>query len=142
NMHRDYFLVSCALGYLYSGSEELCERALDLVTDKTQMATALLAIARHERERGEKGAADTLDEAYAIIRSQRDIETRDSRARNNIMASIASEFAVFGQTERAIEVALENQDPQEGTAALARIAYLLAVAGDDERVPQTINTIQ
>lgn len=141
NMHRDSLLVRCALGFLYAGSEELCDRALDLVTDKTQMASALLAIARHERERGSDQAADTLDEAYQIIRSQRDIETRDSKARNNIMASIAMEFAVFGQTERAIEAALENQDPQQGTAALSQIAYVLAVAGDDEQVRQTINAI-
>ena len=81
NIHRDYFFVNCALGFLYAGSLELADRTLDLVTDKTQMASALLGFARESWKKGEKDeAVETLDEAYEILKSQREIETRDSRA--------------------------------------------------------------
>ena len=142
NMHRDYFLVTCALGFLGAGSEELCDRTLDLVRDKTQMASALHALAKHEFDQGDNdGALETLEEAWAIVRSQRDIETRDSRARDNIMGLIASEFAVFGQPERAIEVATQNDDPQTGVAALTRIAQTLLIAGDEGKIQQVIDAI-
>ena len=54
NIHRDFFLVSCALGFLYAGSSDLADRTLDLVTDKTQMASALLAFARDYWKKEEK----------------------------------------------------------------------------------------
>jgi tetratricopeptide (TPR) repeat protein len=143
NMHRDRFLVMTALGSLQAGSEELCDRALDLVTDKTHMASALLHIARREWEAGEKDTAvETIEEAYAIIRSQRDIETRDSRAKNQIWASIAVEFAVLGLTDRAIEIAQENADPREQTSALSRIAQVLELNGDATRGREALDAIE
>ncbi len=142
NVHRDVFLVNCALGFLYSGSSDLADRALDLVTDKTQMASALLGFAREHWKRDEKeDAIDTLDEAYEILRSQRDAETRDSRARNSLLGSIATQFAGFGKTERGVEIALENQDPNEQMAALSQIAQILTVQKEDELARQTINSI-
>ncbi|MFZ1702359.1 MAG: hypothetical protein WBO10_06145 [Pyrinomonadaceae bacterium] len=142
NVHRDFFLVNCALGFLYAGSEELCERTLDLVADKTQMASALLGVARYEWKNDEKeNAADTLDEAYEIIRSQRDIETRDSRARNALMASIAVQFCAFGKPDRAVEIAQENQDIEEQYGALTQTAQLLSLRNEDELARQTVNEI-
>jgi tetratricopeptide (TPR) repeat protein len=143
NVHQDFFLVNCALGFLYAGSEDACDRALDLVTDKTQMASALLAIARYEWEKDEKEAAlDSLDEAYEILRSQRDIETRDSRARNSLMASIAVQFAGFGKTDRALDIASENQDPAETSKALGQIARILTVQNEPDLARQTISSIE
>ena len=96
NVHRDGFLASAALGFLHAGSLELAERALDLVKDKTQMATCLLGYARHfwgndEREE----AIDALEESYEILRSQHERETRSSPAKFALHAAIAAQFAGF-----------------------------------------------
>lgn len=142
NVHRDFFFVNCALGFLYAGSDELADRTLDLVMDKTQMASALLGFARDSWKKGEKeDAVETLDEAYEIIRSQRDIETRDSRARNALITTIAVQFAGFGKTERGWEIAEENQDPDEQSSALSQIAQILTVQKEDELARQTLNMI-
>lgn len=142
NVHRDYFIVNCALGFLHAGSDELADRALDLVTDKTQMASALLGFARDSWKKGEKEeAVETLDEAYEIIRSQRETETRDSRARYALIANIGVQFAGFGKTERGWEIAEANQDPDEQTSALSQIAQILTVQKEDALVRQTLNMI-
>ncbi|MFN0139589.1 MAG: tetratricopeptide repeat protein [Pyrinomonadaceae bacterium] len=142
NVHRDNFLARCAIGFLHAGSDELCDRTLDLVTDKTQMASALVAVARDHWKKEEKDdAVDTLDEAYEILKSQRDIETRSSRARNELMATIAAQFAGFGKTERATEIALENNDPNEKTSALSQIAQILTMQNEDDLARQTLNLI-
>ena len=142
NMLRDYFLVNCALGFLYAGSEELSDRTLDLVSDKTQMASALIGISRdHWRKDAQEDALDSLDEAYEILRSQREIETRDSRARNATMSSIAVQFAGFGKFERAVEIAQENPDPAEQYRSLTQIAKIQASHGEDELARLTINSI-
>ena len=142
NQHRDFFLVNCALGFLRAGSGELADRTLDLVTDKTQMASALLGFARDHWAKDEKDdAVDVIEEAYAIIKSQRDTETRDSRSRNALLTSIAAQFAGFGKSDRGVEIALKNQDPNEQTAALSQIAQILTVQKEDELARQTINLI-
>jgi tetratricopeptide (TPR) repeat protein len=143
NIHRDFFLVNCSLGILFAGDHELADSTLDLVTDKTQMASALLGFARDEWSRDEKeDALDTLEEAFAIVNSQREAETRDSRSRNTLLASIASQFAGFGKTERGIEIASQNPDPQEEMAALSQIAQILIVQKEDEQARQTVNIIK
>ena len=142
NIHRDSFLVNCSLGFLYAGSVEFADQTLDLVTDKTQMATALLGFARDQWKKEEKeDAVETLDEAHEILKSQRDIETRDSRARNALMTSIATQFAGFGKTERAIEIALSNQDPDEQVSALSQITQILTLQKEDELARHTLNMI-
>ena len=142
NLHRDHFLVSCALGYLYAGSTELADRTLDLVTDKTQMASALLGFAREYWKKEEKeDAIDTLEEAYAILNSQRETETRDARARYGLLATIAAQFAAFGKSDRGVEIAVEIIDPNEQMAALSQIAQILTVQKQDDLARQTINHI-
>lgn len=142
NVHRDNFLARCAIGFLHAGSVDLCDRTLDLVTDKTQMTSALVAVARDHWKKQEKDdAIDALDEAYEILKSQRDIETRDSRARNALMATIAAQFAGFGKTERATAIALEIQDPNEKTSALSQTAQTLTSQSEDDLARQTINLI-
>ena len=142
NYHRDFFLVTCALGFLFAGSNDLADRTLDLVTDKTQMASALLGFARDHWKKEEKDdAIDTLEEAHAILKSQRETETRDSRSRNGLLASIAAQFAGFGKSDRGVEIALENQDPNEQTAALSQIAQVLTIQKEDDLARQAINQI-
>ncbi|MBK7934692.1 MAG: hypothetical protein KA956_05485 [Pyrinomonadaceae bacterium] len=142
NVHRDFFLANCALGFLYANSQELADRTLDLVTDKTHMASALLGMARYSWKKDAKDeAVEILEEAWAILKSQREIETRDSRARNKLMASIATQFAGFGKTERAIEIANENDNQEEQTSALSQIAQVLIVQNEDELARNTINEI-
>ncbi len=142
NIHRDFFLVNCALGFLFAGSSELADSTLDLVTDKTQMASALLGFARDHWSKNEKDdAIETLDEAYAILSSQREAETRDSRARNSLLASIAAQFAGFGNTDRGVDAALENIDEDERMAALSQIAQILVLRKEDELARQTVNLI-
>src|ERR1043166_2153811 len=141
-IHRDFFLVNCALGFLFAGSTELADRTLDLVTDKTQMSSALLGLARHQWGKDEKNdALETLDEAHAILNSQKEAETRDSRARNGLMASIAAQFAGFGNSDRGIEIALQNQHPNEQMAALSQIAQIQMLQRSDELARQTVDLI-
>lgn len=142
NIHRDFFLVNSALGFLFAGSAELADRTLDLVTDKTQMASALLGFARNQWSKDDKETAfETIDEAYAIVSSQREGETRDSRARNGLIASIAVQYAGFGKTERGIDIALENHDAEEKTAALSQIAQILVMRKEDEQARRTVELI-
>lgn len=142
NTMRDFFLGNCALGFLSAGSRELADQTLDLVTDKTQMASALVGFARESWKREEKDEAlDTLDEAYAILKSQREIEIRDSKSRNRLLTVVAVQFAGFGKTERGVELAHENPDPAEETDALSQIAQVLAVQNENELARRTINEI-
>jgi len=142
NQHRDFFLVNCALGFLRAGSIELADRTLDLVTDKTQMASALIGFSRHYWSLGEsEEAIDALEESLAIVKSQHERETRDSRARNAIITSIATQFAGFGKSERGIEIALENSDPDETVAALTQISQILTSQKEDELALQALNQI-
>jgi len=143
NTHRDSFLVNCALGFLHSGSSDLADRTLDMVIDKTQMASALLGFARHYWKNDEKqDAIDALDEGHEILKSQREAETRDSRARNGLLASFAVQFAAFSKSDRGIEIALENVDPNEKMAALSQIAQIQIRRKEDELARQTINLIE
>lgn len=142
NIHRDSFLVAAALGLLHAGSSDLAERTLDLVTDKTQMASALLGFARDHWKKDEKeDAMDALEESYEILKSQRESETRDSRARYGLLASIAVQFAAFDKSDRGVEIALENKDPDQQMAALSQIAQILTHKKEDDLARQTINLI-
>lgn len=142
NQHRDLFLVNCALGFLLAGSGDLADRTLELVTDKTQMSSALLGFARDYWKKNEKeDALDALEEAYAILKSQRDKETRDSRRRNGLLTSLAVQFAGFGKSERAVEIGLENQDPDERVRALSQIAQILTAQSEDDLARQMVNLI-
>ncbi len=143
NVRRDYYLATAALGFLRAGSLELADRTLDLVADKTQIASCLNGFAQIFWANGEKDEAlETLEEAYAILKSQRNAETRDSRARFGIFGAIAVQFARFEKAERAIEIAQENIDETEKTSALASIAQVSTLQDKDELARQSINAIR
>ena len=140
---KDFLLVTAAIGFLHAGEAELADDTLDLVHDTTQMASALTAFARDAWQREDKDdALETLEEAYAIINSQRDKEIRDSRARNAVMASIAAQFAAFGRAERGVEIARNNPDPQQTVAALTQIVQLLTLQKNDQAARDTMLEIE
>lgn len=142
NTHRETFLVNCALGFLHAGSIELADRTLDLVADKTQLAAAMLGFARdHWRKEEKEEAVDALEEGYAILKSQRENETRDSRSRNALFTTIATQFAGFGRSERGVEIALENSDPNEQMSALAQISQILTIQNEDDLAREALNLI-
>ncbi len=142
-MHRDNLLANVAQGFLRAGSLELADRTLDLVADKTQISLCLAGFARQFWEKDEKAdALETLEESYAVLKSQRESETRDSRAKFSLFTTIAVEFARFSKPERAVELAQENPDENERMSGLSQIAQVLALQGNDELSRQTINAIK
>ena len=142
NIHRDSFIAASVMGFLHAGSMDTADRTLDLISDKTQVANCLLAFSKFLWERGEKDdALDSLDESYQILKSQRESETRDSRSRFALFASIAAQFAGFAKAERAIEIAQEINDDAQRTAALSQIANVLTVRREDEQAGHALNAI-
>ncbi len=141
-VHRDALLGSVALGFLEAGSLELADRTLDLVQDKAQMAAALAGFARKFWDRNERSeAVETLEEAYQILKSQRDSEIRNSRERYALWRTIAVEFALLEKVERAIEIAQEILDENFQTNALAQIAQVCIAQNRDELARQAVNAI-
>lgn len=142
NVHRDNFLAAISLGFLRSGSIELADRTLDAVRDKTQIATALLGFAREFWRRDEKTEAlEALDEAYSILKSQRESETRDSKTRFARYADIAGQFAGFEKGERAIDIAHEIVDEEQSMKALAQIGQIMTVQHHEELARQALAAI-
>lgn len=142
NVHRDAFLSNIAYGFFRAGSVELADRTLDLVGDKTQMASCLTGFAREYWAKDEKGdALETLEEAYAILRSQHEKETRDSRSKFALFSTIAALFASYEKPERAIEIAQDIPNEDEQTSALAQIAQIATLKGDDAFALQAVHAI-
>lgn len=141
-MHRDNFLSQISAGFLEAGSLELADRALDLVKSKTVIASTLATYAQHYYSKGEKEEAlEILDEAYEIIKSERDNEIIDSKGRFSIMGAIASRFATFGKPEKGIDIALENNSGVSRHTALAEIAQWCTINEKDEVAQSALNSI-
>jgi tetratricopeptide (TPR) repeat protein len=142
NVHRDAFLAAVSVGFVRAGSQDLADRALDLVEDKTQLATCLVGHARHFGAKGQtEDALESLEEAYAILKSQRDIETRNSKDRYKLFGTIAAQFAHFDKGERAIEIAEAIEDDTIGMTALSQIAVIFASRGEVEFTRQAVKAI-
>lgn len=143
NIHRDFFFSNCALGFLHSNSPDLAEKALDEIRDKTQMASSLVGFAREAWKKGDKETAiEDLDEAFEILKSQREIETRDTKAKNALMAAIAAQFAGFGKHERGLEAAAEVQEPNEKASAISQIAQVLVFQNEDELAREVLDVFE
>lgn len=139
---RETLLAKISLGFLQAGSIELADRALDLISDKTQIAAALTAFAEEFERRGERGEAlETLDEAYAILKSQRDREVRDSSLKNVVLEKIAAGFAHFMKFDRALDIAAENPSEKNRYAAFAEIAETQFENGDGGAGAKTLHLI-
>jgi tetratricopeptide (TPR) repeat protein len=141
-VHKDAFLSACALGFLHAGDLESADATLDHVADKTQIASCLLGYSREFWKRKEHAeAGEALEEAYAIIRSQKESEIRDTRARNGVIGQVAFQFAVVGKAERAIEIAQEIADQVERASALTMICQIFSQQNEDDRARQALSAI-
>ena len=141
-MYRDVFLSLAAQGLLHAGSLELADRTLDLVADKTQIASALLGYSREFWNKDERSEAiDSLEESFAILSSQHERETRDSRTKFRLFTQIAAQFAGFEKGERAIEIAEGIPDETERTSALTQIAAILTIRKEDEESRHALRAI-
>lgn len=142
NIHRDAFLAAVSVGFLRAGSQDLADRTLDLVADKTQIAACLLGHAKQFWKTDQKTeSAEALEEAYAILKSQREIETRSAKERYGLFTSIATQFAGFEKGERAIEIADGIEDENERMSALSQIATILTGQEKDDLARNALNTI-
>jgi tetratricopeptide (TPR) repeat protein len=142
NVHRDNLLAAISQGFMRAGSVELADRTLDMVADKTQIATALVGFAREYWRRDEKDEAlEALEEAYEVLRSQRESETRDTKAKFGLYVTIAAQFAGFEKGERAIELAEGIEDDDHSIAALGQIVRVLTAAGKSETARQALIAI-
>lgn len=142
NAHREGFLTLISLDFLRAGSIDLADRTLDLVTDKTHLASCLTSFAAEFDARGEQSeAVEALEEAYAILKSQKDREVRDSQSRFSVFGAIAVRFALLEKSERAIEIALENPVETERNSSLSQIAQICAVKNLDELSKIALNSI-
>jgi hypothetical protein len=142
NVHRDAFLSNIAYGFFRAGTIDLADRTLDLVGDKTQLASCLTGFAREYWAKDEKAdALETLEEAYQILKSQHEKETRDSRSKFALFSTIAALFASYDRAERAIEIAQEIPNEDEQTSALAQIAQIATLNGEDALAQQAVHAI-
>ncbi|HVE56912.1 MAG TPA: hypothetical protein VNB22_08785 [Pyrinomonadaceae bacterium] len=142
NIHRDPFLSNIAYGFFRAGTVDLADRTLDLVADKTQISSTLVGFAREYWANGEKDeAVETLEEAYAVLKSQHEKETRDSRSKFALFGTIAAIFAGYAKSERAIEIAQEIPDETEQMSALTQIAQIFTSNGEDAFALQAIHAI-
>lgn len=142
NIHRDAFLSGIAYGFFRAGSVDLADRTLDLVADKTQISSTLAGFAREYWANGEKEeAVETLEEAYAILKSQHEKETRNSRAKFELFGAIAALFARYKKAERAVEIAQEIPDEEQQMSALAQIAQTFTSNGEDAFAAQAVAAI-
>ena len=142
NIHRDSFLSTVAYGFFRAGTIDLADRTLDLVKDKTQISSCLSGFAREYWAKGEKDeAVETLEESHAILKSQHEKETRDSRAKFGLFGAIAALFARFEKPERALEIAQEIPDENEQVAALAQIAQIFTMQRKEDFASQAVQAI-
>ena len=143
NAHREPFLSQISQGFMKAGSLDLADRTLDLVTDKFEIAQALVAYSAEFDVQGEKDEAiDALTEGYAILKSQRDTETRNSQSKFNLFGTIAINFASLENPEKGIEIALENPYESVRYSSLTQIAQHCILQGKDDLGKQAIDSIK
>ncbi len=141
-VHRDGLLARISIGFLNAGNLDEADRTLDLVGDNTQVASCLVGFSTIFSRNGEDAeAAETLEEAYQLLKSQRDQDIRDSQSRFSLFGTIAVQFAHFERPERAIEIAQENIDEMQRLSALSQIAQVCAAQCNEEFSKQALNAI-
>ncbi len=139
---KDSFLSQISQGFMKAGSLELADRTLDLVKDKYEIAHTLVGYADEYWAKNEKDEAlEALDEAYQILKSQRDSETRNSKAKFNLLGLIGIKFATFDKLERAIEIANENLYDEIRNNSLVQISVICQKNDNDDLANQAINDI-
>src|SRR5690606_10963785 len=86
-------------------------------------------------------ALESIEEALAILRSQKENETRNSKDRFKLFGTIAAQFAHFDKGERAIEIAESIADDAIRMNSLTQLAVIFASRGEEEFTRQAINAI-
>ena len=143
SIRRDGLLAAVAAGFLRAGSEELAERTLDLISDKTQLAAALKSMADEYARLGRvTDALEALNEADAILRGERESERRDSRASFSVRGAVAIAFAALNKAEIAIEIGESLPDDDIAANTLAGIAAELGKIGDQQAAWQAVMAIK
>lgn len=139
---KDSFLSLISQGFMKAGTVDLADRTLDLVGDKYEIAHALVGYAEtYWANQEEADALEALDEAYEILKSQRDTETRNSKAKFNLFGAIALRFGEYGKIERAIEIANQNPYDEIRNNILSQIAVMCEIQGHDDLAHQALNDI-
>lgn len=142
SVQKDSFLSQVSQGFMKAGSLDLADRTLDLVTDKYEIAHALVGFADEFWAKNEEDEAlEALDEAYSILKSQRDIETRNSKAKFNLLGLIAIRFASFGKLEKALEIANENPYDEIRNNSLVQITVICEREVSSDLAKQAIRDI-
>lgn len=140
--HRNSLLSQISVAFLQAGSLELADRTLDLVDDKVTIAATLTHYAEDFFKRGEAAEAlEILEEARAILQSQREREVRNSQEKFGVLSSLAVQFALLDKPERAIEVALENPLDEKRFSALEQIARICVSKNEGDLANQAIREI-
>ncbi len=141
--HKDNLFVNIAIGFLRAGNVDEADSTLDLVEDKSQIADCLIGFTQVFRlEEDEEEALESLEEAYAMLKSQTEREIRNSKVRLQLFGSIAREFAELGKVERAIEIAHENPDGQLRNSALTQIAQICTAESYPEMAKAAVSGIE
>lgn len=131
SIHKDSLLSFVSAGFMNAGSVELADNSLDLIIDKTQIASTLLAFSRYYQAKDEtEDAKETLGEAYDVLKSQHEKETRSSKAKFDLFGSIAAQYAVIGNSEKALDIALGIESEDDSANTLAYIAQIFVKNGD------------
>lgn len=141
-VHRDRLLAAVAVGFMNAGSASLAEMTLDSITDLTQLSSALKAISEINRNNGNISEADELlGEAYEVLRSEKDMQRRDSRASFTLQAAIAASFAATNKLDKAIEAAESIPLEDYSQSAFISIAAVLAEQGDTDNARAIVSSI-
>jgi tetratricopeptide (TPR) repeat protein len=142
-IHKDALFANLAVGFLKAEDIDLADKTLDEVTDKTQISSSLLGFSQIFEAAGEtEESLDTIEESYAMLKSQHENEVRDSKARYQLFASIATQFARLGKIERALEIAHENPVELQKNLALTNIGQVCILQGNDEMAEQALKGIE
>ncbi|MCS6875162.1 MAG: hypothetical protein RML33_10855 [Acidobacteriota bacterium] len=142
DLDRENLLSSISVAFLKNGSIELADEALDFIEDKTLIASTLVGFSDVFLKNQENTeAAEALEEALQILRSQTESEIRSTLMRNHALTLVAVRFANLTEIEKAILAAETINDDQEQKAAFSEMAKVLALRQEDELAEQITKMI-
>ncbi|MCB1023349.1 MAG: hypothetical protein KDB79_03110, partial [Acidobacteria bacterium] len=141
--HKYNFLVNIAVGFLRAGNVDEADGTLDLVLDKAQIADCLVGFSQVFRGEGDsEEALESLEEAFAMLRSQTEREIRNTKVRLQLFGAVAKEFAELGKVERALEIAHENPDSEVKNLTFSQIAQISTIQENNTMANSALNGIE
>ncbi len=140
---RSHFLSAVSVALLENDKLELADETLDLISDKTIIAATLIGFASVFWNKNEKvEALDALEEAYQLLKIQKESEIRSTTFRLQLFRKIAVQLANFEQMEKALAVAEMIENEQELQMTLSQIAQVLAAHGKDKSAHEIAQKIK